>query len=83
MPTVEVDVAFGIRDESLPVEEVRKRVMDALSKVGMQDYAKVYAPLYFSFRFSCEGSLFSITFPPCCLCNLWLAFVITGFSPCN
>ncbi len=37
-PTVFDDVAFGPLNQSLPAEEVRKRVREALQKVGMAGY---------------------------------------------
>ncbi|MBQ2738159.1 MAG: energy-coupling factor transporter ATPase [Clostridia bacterium] len=40
---VEEDVAFGPENLGIPSEEIRKRVDDALSLVGMQDY-KRHAP---------------------------------------
>ena len=39
-PTVEEDVAFGPRNMGLPIEEVEKRVKDALERVGMPGYEK-------------------------------------------
>lgn len=40
---VEEDVAFGAENLGLPREEIRRRVVSALSVVGMQDYAR-HAP---------------------------------------
>ncbi len=40
---VEEDVAFGPENLGLPREEIRRRVVDALNLVGMQDYAR-HAP---------------------------------------
>ena len=40
---VEEDVAFGPENLGLPREEIRRRVVDALNLVGMQDYAQ-HAP---------------------------------------
>ena len=40
---VEEDVAFGAENLGLPREEIRRRVVNALNIVGMQDYAK-HAP---------------------------------------
>ena len=40
---VEEDVAFGPENLGLPREEIRRRVVDALNRVGMQDYAR-HAP---------------------------------------
>ena len=40
---VEEDVAFGAENLGLPREEIRRRVVDALNVVGMQDYAR-HAP---------------------------------------
>jgi energy-coupling factor transport system ATP-binding protein len=40
---VEEDVAFGVENLGLPREEIRRRVVDALNVVGMQDYAR-HAP---------------------------------------
>lgn len=37
MPTVYDDVAFGPRNMNLPEEEVRRRVMDALKAVGLEE----------------------------------------------
>ncbi len=39
-PTVEEDVAFGPRNMGLSIEEVEKRVKDALERVGMPGYEK-------------------------------------------
>ena len=39
-PTVEEDVAFGPMNLGLPIEEVEKRVMDSLEKVGMPGFEK-------------------------------------------
>jgi energy-coupling factor transporter ATP-binding protein EcfA2 len=41
MPTVEVDVAFGLGRFNLPLDEVRTRVHNALEAVGMDEYAQV------------------------------------------
>lgn len=40
---VEEDVAFGAENLGLPREEIRRRVVNALNVVGMQDYAR-HAP---------------------------------------
>ena len=40
---VEEDVAFGVENLGLPREEIRRRVVNALNVVGMQDYAR-HAP---------------------------------------
>ena len=40
---VEEDVAFGVENLGLPREEIRRRVVNALNLVGMQDYAR-HAP---------------------------------------
>ena len=40
---VEEDVAFGAENLGLPREEIRRRVVNALNLVGMQDYAR-HAP---------------------------------------
>ena len=40
---VEEDVAFGAENLGLPREEIRRRVVNALNGVGMQDYAR-HAP---------------------------------------
>jgi energy-coupling factor transport system ATP-binding protein len=40
---VEEDVAFGAENLGLPREEIRRRVINALNVVGMQDYAR-HAP---------------------------------------
>ena len=40
---VEEDVAFGVENLGLPREEIRRRVINALNVVGMQDYAR-HAP---------------------------------------
>ena len=39
-PTVEEDVAFGPLNLGLPMEEVQKRVVDALARVGMSGFEK-------------------------------------------
>ena len=39
-PTVEEDVAFGPLNLKLPMEEVQKRVTEALARVGMSGYEK-------------------------------------------
>ena len=39
-PTVEEDVAFGPLNLKLPMEEVQKRVKEALARVGMSGYEK-------------------------------------------
>lgn len=39
-PTVEEDVAFGPLNLDLPMEEVQKRVTEALARVGMSGYEK-------------------------------------------
>ena len=39
-PTVEEDVAFGPLNLGLPMEEVQKRVTEALARVGMSGYEK-------------------------------------------
>lgn len=44
---VEEDVAFGPENLAIPPEEIRKRVKEALEKVGMESYAKS-APHYLS-----------------------------------
>ena len=44
---VEEDVAFGPENLAIPPDEIRKRVNDALEKVGMKKYAKS-APHYLS-----------------------------------
>ena len=36
---IEEDVAFGVENLGLPREEIRRRVVNALNVVGMQDYA--------------------------------------------
>ncbi len=41
--TVEEDVAFGPENLGIPSKEIRKRVDDALARVGMSEYAK-HAP---------------------------------------
>ncbi len=46
-PTVEEDVAFGPLNLKLPIDEVRKRVTDALRRVGMEGFEKK-APHYLS-----------------------------------
>lgn len=46
-PTVEEDVAFGPLNLKLPIGEVRKRVTDALRRVGMEGFEKK-APHYLS-----------------------------------
>lgn len=46
-PTVEDDVAFGPLNLKLPIDEVRKRVTDALRRVGMEGFEKK-APHYLS-----------------------------------
>ncbi len=46
-PTVEEDVAFGPLNLKLPIDEVRKRVTDALKRVGMEGFEKK-APHYLS-----------------------------------
>ena len=38
--TVEEDVAFGLENLGVPPEEIRKRVDEALARVGMSDFAK-------------------------------------------
>lgn len=38
MPTVEADVAFGLGKLNLTNEEVKSRVLEALSSVGMSSY---------------------------------------------
>ena len=40
---VEEDVAFGVENLGLPREEIRRRVVNALNVVGMQEYAR-HAP---------------------------------------
>ncbi|CAK9212173.1 unnamed protein product [Sphagnum jensenii] len=40
MPTVEVDVAFGLGRFNLPLDEVQTRVHNALEAVGMDEYAQ-------------------------------------------
>ena len=40
---VEEDVAFGVENLGLPREEIRRRVVNALNVVGMQDYTR-HAP---------------------------------------
>ncbi len=44
---VEEDVAFGPENLAIPPEEIRKRIKEALEKVGMESYAKS-APHYLS-----------------------------------
>lgn len=46
-PTVEEDVAFGPLNLKLPIDEVKKRVTDALRRVGMEGFEKK-APHYLS-----------------------------------
>lgn len=46
-PTVEEDVAFGPLNLGLPMEEVQKRVVDALARVGMSGFEKT-APHHLS-----------------------------------
>ena len=46
-PTVEEDVAFGPLNLKLPMEEVQKRVTEALARVGMSGYEKT-APHHLS-----------------------------------
>lgn len=46
-PTVEEDVAFGPLNLKLPIDEVKKRVTDALKRVGMEGFEKK-APHYLS-----------------------------------
>lgn len=41
MPTVEVDVAFGLGKFNLTSDEVRSRVSEALEAVGMLHYSQV------------------------------------------
>lgn len=41
MPTVDVDVAFGLGKLNLSTDEVKHRVEKALAAVGMSDYAQV------------------------------------------
>lgn len=38
--TVEDDVAFGLENQGIPLEEMKKRVSEALSLVGMAEFAK-------------------------------------------
>ena len=38
--TVEDDVAFGLENQGIPVEEMKKRVSEALSLVGMAEFTK-------------------------------------------
>lgn len=38
MPTVEADVAFGLGKLNLTNDEVKSRVLEALSAVGMSSY---------------------------------------------
>ena len=38
--TVEDDVAFGLENQGIPLEEMKKRVSEALSLVGMTEFAK-------------------------------------------
>lgn len=38
MPTVEADVAFGLGKLNLSNDEVKSRVLEALSAVGMSSY---------------------------------------------
>lgn len=38
MPTVEADVAFGLGKLNLNNDEVKSRVLEALSAVGMSSY---------------------------------------------
>jgi energy-coupling factor transport system ATP-binding protein len=45
--TVEEDVAFGPENLGIPPEEIRRRVSETLSAVGMSDYAK-FAPHHLS-----------------------------------
>ncbi len=46
-PTVEEDVAFGPLNLKLPIDEVKKRVTDALRRVGLEGFEKK-APHYLS-----------------------------------
>lgn len=41
MPTVDVDVAFGLGKLNLSTDDVKRRVEKALAAVGMSDYAQV------------------------------------------
>lgn len=41
MPTVAVDVAFGLGKLNLSTDEVKHRVEKALAAVGMSDYSQV------------------------------------------
>ena len=45
MPTVAEDVAFSLRRRGLPREEVRRRVAEALVRVGLEDHADAPAHL--------------------------------------
>lgn len=38
--TVEDDVAFGLENQGIPLEEMKKRVSEALSLVGMAEFSK-------------------------------------------